>query len=131
MDQLPPGGLNKGLVIGLSCSCPPGCQCKSTAIRNWHHKVCGCPSYINEFGDIFCKNFKDKPECQGYFIQHAKFQCSQAQKNDTWIGYRNAAQFMMALAQGIQAAEFQLKNDQNLVHFTSTLNKEVQRRWNL
>ncbi|CAD8211977.1 unnamed protein product [Paramecium pentaurelia] len=129
-DQLPPGGLNRGLVISLCCSCPPGCPCKSNQLRKWHHKACGCPSFINEYGDIFCKNFRDKPECQGYFIQHAQFQCQTSKRSQTWVGFQTAAKFLMALAQGIQAAEFELRQGQNLVHFVDTLSQEVKKRWN-
>ncbi|CAD8127554.1 unnamed protein product [Paramecium sonneborni] len=129
-SQLPKGGYNKGIVIELQCQCPPGCLCNSQKIRKWHHKACGCPSFINEFGDIFCKNFKDRKDCQGYFIQYAQFQCSVAKRSETWVEFKSAAQFLMALAQGIQAAEFVLQNDANYIHFVDTLNKEVQRRWN-
>lgn len=66
--KLPPGPYNTGLVIELYCSCPPSCVCQSNEPRNWKHKSCKDQSYINEFGDIFCKNYKDRPECEGYFI---------------------------------------------------------------
>ena len=56
---LPLGGYNRGIVIPLKCNCPPGCPCKAQQTRNWHHSYCGDPSFINEFGDIFCRHFKE------------------------------------------------------------------------
>lgn len=73
--------MTKGIVIPLKCNCPPGCVCGASQSRVWHHQFCGNPSFINEYGDIFCKQYKDKPECSGYFIQHAKFQCNEAKKS--------------------------------------------------
>lgn len=45
--DIPLGNLTKGIVIPLKCNCPPGCVCGEQVMRNWHHKSCGCPSYIN------------------------------------------------------------------------------------
>ncbi|CAK89266.1 unnamed protein product (macronuclear) [Paramecium tetraurelia] len=125
--QLPKGGVNKGQVIPLKCSCPPDCKCKSPELREWHHKPCSEMSYISQYGDIFCRHHLSK--CDGYFIKDASFQCAAAQQANTWNQYRHAAQFLMAIAQGLQAAEFTLSaNDQ--IHFAATLNTEVIRRWN-
>lgn len=44
--SVPKGGLNKGIILPLTFSCPSDCVCKSDDLRNWHHQKCGNPSYI-------------------------------------------------------------------------------------
>ncbi|CAD8193121.1 unnamed protein product [Paramecium octaurelia] len=123
----PRGGVNKGQILPLKCSCPPDCQCKSVEKREWHHKPCSEQSYISQYGDIFCRHHLTK--CKGYFIKDASFQCAAAQQANTWNQYRNASQFLMAIAQGLQAAEITLDAN-DLVNFAACLNTEVIRRWN-
>ncbi|CAD8113539.1 unnamed protein product [Paramecium primaurelia] len=124
----PKGGVNRGQVIPLKCCCPPDCQCKSSDIRNWHHKECSEQSFISQYGDIFCKNHLNK--CGGYFIKDASFQCAAAKQANTWNQFRAASQFLMALAQGVQAAEISLDQGNAVVNFIASLNTEVVRRWN-
>lgn len=54
--SVPKGGLNKGIIIPLKFKCPNDCVCGSIELRTWHHRKCGDPSFITEFGDIICRN---------------------------------------------------------------------------
>ncbi|CAD8055019.1 unnamed protein product [Paramecium primaurelia] len=128
VDYPPKGGVNKGQIIPLKCSCPPDCQCKSSEIRNWHHKPCSDQCFISQYGDIFCKNHLN--DCDGYFIKDASFQCAAAKQANTWNQFRAASQFLMALAQGVQAAEISLDQGNAVITFIASLNTEVVRRWN-
>ncbi|CAD8191797.1 unnamed protein product [Paramecium pentaurelia] len=112
--------------VRLKCACPPSCICKSSELREWSHLSCSKYSYLSAKGDIFC----NQQGCKSYFIKDASFQCQQAKQNSTFYQYKSAAQFIMALAMAIQAADLTLK-DNDLIKFTTDINSEVMKRWNL
>ncbi|CAD8068124.1 unnamed protein product [Paramecium primaurelia] len=127
--QYPPkGGVNKGQIIPLKSSCPFDCQCKSEEIRNWHHKSCSELCFVSQYGDIFCQHHLKI--CDGYLIQDASFECSSAGKGNTWKQYRGNSQFFMALVLCIKAAEISLDSNNELINFTTSLQKEAFQRRN-
>ncbi|CAK66070.1 unnamed protein product (macronuclear) [Paramecium tetraurelia] len=126
-DQ-PKENLNKGIVIPLIFQCPKGCVCDSGSPRNWHHKQCGKPSFISEFGDIFCENHQK--DCSGYFIKDASFQCGAAKKNNSWYQHKSMSQILMALSAALQAAEQKEQEGVNLEQFTQNIMESVRKRWN-
>ncbi|KAM3131788.1 hypothetical protein pb186bvf_016038 [Paramecium bursaria] len=90
-------------LVPLKSTCPSGCVCRGKDVKNWTHSSCKTQSYINCKGDISCDR-----GCATYFIQHAGFKCEQAQNYES---FKTATQFLMALAQAMQAAEFNLSDD--------------------
>ncbi|CAD8092351.1 unnamed protein product [Paramecium sonneborni] len=109
--------------VRLSCTCPPICSCGGKVTRDWVHVKCMKDSYITSKGDIFCNNYG----CSSYFIKDAIFKCG-FQNDQTWYQFKNASQFIMALAMAIQSASFSLK-DNDLVLFITDINAQVAKRW--
>ncbi|CAD8203696.1 unnamed protein product [Paramecium pentaurelia] len=126
LDSLPKGGVNKGMVLPLIFQCPQDCICQSSLPKIWYHKKCGQPSFISEYGDIFCCNHLE--DCSGYFIQNAYFQCRKAKKSNTWYQHNQFSKLLMALSQAISVAENTLEAN-NVHHFTKNLLKSLHQRW--
>ncbi|CAD8127553.1 unnamed protein product [Paramecium sonneborni] len=126
INDVPKGGLNSSKLVPLKCSCPPDCKCSDKNPSYWKHKPCQELTYITDKGDIICKNHLTK--CKGYFIKDASFECDQKKPN-TCYQYKSISQFLMAIAQGLQAAEFSLQVE-DLIVFSTSLNTEVVKRWN-
>ncbi|CAD8088361.1 unnamed protein product [Paramecium sonneborni] len=121
----PPGGLHKGLIIPLVCSCPSECQCRAISIKKWYHS-CKNPAFITQYGDIICKNHLKT--CKGFFLQDARFRCREANQV-TYYSKNTKSQFIMAIAQGLQFQQLQL-SDHDLIEFSTSLNMSVFKRWN-
>ncbi|CAD8203654.1 unnamed protein product [Paramecium pentaurelia] len=126
--SVPKGGLNQQerIILPLKFICPSDCVCQSKVERIWHHKKCGNPSFITDYGDILCKNHLT--DCPGYFIKDASFQCNKAAESNTWYQHKSMSQLFDALSKAIQVAENDLSDDK-VIQFSKNLINQLQTRW--
>jgi len=105
--------------VRLKC---PSCENKAKPIA-WNHLACGTAIYIEETGYLSCEK-----NCTKFFIQKAKFKCSQDHGVE-YTQYTNLADLLQPYMHGIESIKNGIVDQSKLQQFILVLMVNISNNW--